>query len=82
LKTIDYAKGITSLGSTRASLTTFPGEGGLAVIGMVSVTSFGVWGMPQIISRFYTAKKGKSTMRWGLVISAVWAFIAAIFAYH
>jgi Na+/proline symporter len=71
----------TNLSLSSGGLTTFPGNGGLAVIGMVSVTSFGVWGMPQIISRFYTAKKGRSTMRWGLVISTVWAFIAAIFAY-
>ncbi|MBD3212922.1 MAG: hypothetical protein GF311_09970 [Candidatus Lokiarchaeota archaeon] len=61
-------------------LTTFPGNAGLEVIGMVIVTSFGVWGLPQMITRFYTAKERK-TLRWGLVVSTVWAFIVALFAY-
>lgn len=61
-------------------LTAFPGVFGLGMIGMVSVTSFGVWGMPQMITRFYTAKESK-TLRWGLVISACWAFAVAFFAW-
>lgn len=84
LRDIELTSGIgvlTYSASGVGGLTTFPGNAGLYVIGMVSVTSFGVWGMPQMISRFYTAKKGKKTMRWGLVISASWAFIAAIFAW-
>ena len=62
------------------NLTTFPGAGGFGVIGYILVTSFGVWGMPQMISRFYTAEKQKS-IKWGLVISCTWAFIVAIFAW-
>jgi SSS family solute:Na+ symporter len=84
LRNIELASGIGVLSfstSGLGGLTTFPGNSGLAVVGMVSITSFGVWSMPQMISRFYTAKKGRKTMRWGLVISAVWAFIAAIFAW-
>jgi SSS family solute:Na+ symporter len=61
-------------------LTTFPGAGGFGVIGYILVTSFGVWGMPQMITRFYTAEK-KKTIRWGLTFSCVWAFIVAIFAW-
>ena len=67
---------------TQGALTTFTGEGGFGVIGYILVTSFGVWGMPQMISRFYTAEKGKSrTIKWGLVASCSWAFIVAIFAW-
>ena len=62
------------------ALTTFPGAGGFGVIGYILVTSFGVWGMPQMISRFYTAEKQKS-IKWGLVISCTWAFVVAIFAW-
>jgi SSS family solute:Na+ symporter len=62
------------------SLRTFPGAGGFGVIGYILVTSFGVWGMPQMISRFYTAEKQRS-IRWGLVISCLWAFLVAIFAW-
>ncbi|TXT63843.1 MAG: putative SSS sodium solute transporter superfamily [Promethearchaeota archaeon] len=67
-------------GLDSGGLTTFPGNSGLAVIGMVAVTSFGVWGLPQMITRFYTAKE-KKTLRWGLVISATWAFAVAFFAW-
>ena len=62
------------------ALTTFPGAGGFGVIGYILVTSFGVWGMPQMISRFYTAEKQKS-IKWGLVVSCTWAFVVAIFAW-
>ncbi len=81
--------GLASLENVWGELRSFPGRagtpsvipsGGMLVIGMVSVTSFGVWGMPQMISRFYTAKEGK-TLRWGLVISASWAFVVAFFAW-
>lgn len=61
-------------------LTTFPGAGGFGVVGYILVTSFGVWGMPQMITRFYTAEK-KKTIRWGVFISCLWAFIVAIFAW-
>lgn len=64
----------------KGSLTTFPGAGGFGVIGYILVTSFGVWGMPQMISRFYTAEKQKS-IKWGLVVSCTWAFVVAIFAW-
>ena len=64
----------------KGKLTTFPGAGGFGVIGYILVTSFGVWGMPQMISRFYTAEKQKS-IKWGLVISCTWAFVVAIFAW-
>jgi len=73
---------IESAELTTGALTTFTGAGGFGVIGYILVTSFGVWGMPQMITRFYTAEKGKSrTIKWGLVISCVWAFIVAIFAW-
>lgn len=62
-------------------LTTFLGTGGMGLIGYILVTSFGVWGMPQMIARFYTANQKKKTLRWGLVIACVWSFIVAIFAW-
>ncbi|MHA1149520.1 MAG: sodium:solute symporter family protein [Promethearchaeota archaeon] len=63
------------------ALTEFPGAGGMGLIGYILVTSFGVWGMPQMISRFYTADKEKKTLKWGLVIATVWAFTVAFFAW-
>ena len=75
LREIEVREGYKS-----GALTTFPGAGGFGIIGYILVTSFGVWGMPQMITRFYTAEKQRS-IRWGLVISCVWAFIVAIFAW-
>ncbi|MHA1491963.1 MAG: sodium:solute symporter family transporter [Promethearchaeota archaeon] len=69
-----------SAGMPDGGLRTFPGVGGMGLIGYILVTSFGVWGMPQLIARFYTAEKQKS-IRWGLVISCVWSFGVAIFAW-
>ncbi len=71
----------TSAGMKPNALRSFPGAGGFGLIGYILVTSFGVWGMPQMISRFYTADKKKKTLRWGLVIGSTWAFIVAIFAW-
>ncbi|MFX0070093.1 MAG: sodium:solute symporter [Candidatus Hermodarchaeota archaeon] len=67
-------------GYPAGGLTTFLGAGGMGLIGYILVTSFGVWGMPQMISRFYTAEK-KKPLRWALVVSCVWAFVVAIFAW-
>ncbi len=69
-----------SQGMKEGALRTFPGAGGMGLIGYILVTSFGVWGMPQMISRFYTAEKQKS-IRWGLFVSCFWAFAVAIFAW-
>lgn len=63
------------------NLTNFPGQGGFAVIGFVLVTSFGTWGLPQMISRFFTADKKKSTLKRGLVISLIWATVISFLAY-
>jgi len=71
----------SSEGYWEGALTEFPGAGGMGIIGYILVTSFGVWGMPQMISRFYTADQKKRTLRWGLVIACVWAFIVAFFAW-
>jgi SSS family solute:Na+ symporter len=62
------------------SMTTFVGFGTMGIIGYVFVTAFGQWGMPQAISRFFTAKK-KRAIKWGLVVACIWASIVSIFAW-
>lgn len=63
-----------------AGRTEFPGLGGFTVIGMILVSSFGVWGTPQLISRYFTSKDRRS-LKWGLVISMAWGLFVALFAY-
>ncbi|TFG04309.1 MAG: hypothetical protein EU539_11030 [Promethearchaeota archaeon] len=70
----------SSEGYQPGALTTALGVGGMGLIGYILVTSFGVWGMPQMISRFYSAER-KKTLRWALFVSCLWAFIVAVFAW-
>ncbi len=49
-------------------------------IGYILVTSFGVWGMPQMITRYFTATKNKS-LRWGLLISVTWGVAVSLLAW-
>jgi SSS family solute:Na+ symporter len=60
--------------------TTFPGAGGFGIIGYILVTAFGVWGMPQMISRYFTVNK-KKDIRGGLLISVLWALLVALLAW-
>lgn len=55
----------------------FPGLVGLTLISTCLSTSFGVWGNPAMITRYFTAKN-KRALRWGLVISVVWALIVGM----
>ena len=58
----------------------FPGAGGFGLVGMILVSSMGVWGSPQMVSRYFTAKNKKS-IKGGLIVSLVWASVIAILAY-
>ena len=60
--------------------TEFPGAGGFTVIGIIIVSSVGIWGSPQMISRYFTAKDRRST-KWSLVISLSWGLVIATLAY-
>ncbi|MEX2684839.1 MAG: hypothetical protein Q6373_024915 [Candidatus Sigynarchaeota archaeon] len=65
---------------TPNSLTEFVGFGGMGLIGFILVTSFGQWGMPQALSRFFTAKS-KNAIKYGLIVACSWAAIVAFFSY-
>ncbi len=71
--------GLTTLGGATPTkyLIAPPGTNAMGWLGYILVTSFGVWGMPQMITRFFTASKNKS-LRWGLFISVTWAVIVSI----
>lgn len=60
--------------------TEFPGIGGFALVGYICVSSIGIWGSPQMISRYFTAKNKKS-IKGGLLVSLIWSALVAIIAY-
>ncbi|MBD3286566.1 sodium/solute symporter [candidate division WOR-3 bacterium] len=67
-----------SLSEVSMGLVDTPGEWGWA--GLISISlilSFGVWGMPQLIIRFYSIKKAK-LLRIGTVLATVGGTIALL----
>ncbi|NMC05491.1 MAG: hypothetical protein GYA24_09775, partial [Candidatus Lokiarchaeota archaeon] len=44
------------------------------------VTTFGTWGSPQMSTRFFAAKSRKS-IRYGMLIAAVWVFVVSFCAW-
>lgn len=46
------------------------------LIGVVILTSLGTWGLPQMVTKFYTIKDEKS-IKAGTVISTIFAFVVA-----
>ena len=50
------------------------GKASLSLISMILMTSFGTWGLPQMIHKYYALKDEKEVKR-GMVVSTVFAFI-------
>jgi SSS family solute:Na+ symporter len=71
---------IDTISGIDPKLTIFPGLGGLALIGTCLSTSFGPWGNPAMHSRYFTAKN-KRALRWGMVISLVWALVVGMISW-
>ncbi len=56
--------------------TSIFGPDPIALLGVVLLTSLGTWGLPQMISKFYSIKSEKSIMT-GTVVSTIFAIIVA-----
>ncbi|MBE6694026.1 MAG: sodium:solute symporter [Ruminococcaceae bacterium] len=56
--------------------TSFLGPQPLQLLGVVVLTSLGTWGLPQMISKFYSIKDEKAITK-GTVISTVFALVVA-----
>ena len=63
---------ITSPGA----LSSFFGPDPISLLGVVLLTSLGTWGLPQMVSKFYSIKSEK-TINKGAIISTVFALIIA-----
>ncbi len=64
------------------ALTTIfsPGEKTLPLLGLIFMTSFGVWGLPQMIHKYY-AVKDNDAIKKGTVISTLFAVVIGVSAY-
>lgn len=70
----------TKEGALQGAFVSFFGPDLPALIGVIILTSLGVWGMPQMIHKFYAIKDEKAIQR-GTIISTVFAMIIAGGAY-
>jgi SSS family solute:Na+ symporter len=61
---------------TPGVMTSFFGPDPLSLLGVVLLTSLGTWGLPQMVSKFYSIKSEKSISK-GAIISTFFAFIVA-----
>ncbi|MBQ4076998.1 MAG: sodium:solute symporter [Mailhella sp.] len=60
----------------QGALISFFGPAPLELLGVVLLTSFGTWGLPQMVGKFY-AITDESAISKGTVISTIFAFIVA-----
>jgi len=61
---------------TPGVLASFFGPDPLSLLGVVLLTSLGTWGLPQMVSKFYSIKSEKSISK-GAIISTFFAFVVA-----
>jgi SSS family solute:Na+ symporter len=61
---------------TPGVLTSFFGPDPLSLLGVVLLTSLGTWGLPQMVSKFYSIKSEKSISK-GTIISTFFALVVA-----
>jgi SSS family solute:Na+ symporter len=57
-------------------LTSFFGPDPLSLLGVIILTSLGTWGLPQMISRFYSIKSEKMITK-GAIVSTIFGLIVA-----
>ena len=61
---------------SKGVMTSIFGPDPISLIGVVLLTSFGTWGLPQMVQKFY-AIKDESSIKKGTIISTIFAFIVA-----
>jgi SSS family solute:Na+ symporter len=65
-----------ALSTTPGVFASFFGPDPLSLLGVVILTSFGAWGLPQMVQKFYSIKSEKAIFK-GTVISTVFALVVA-----
>lgn len=65
-----------SVSSTPGVFSSFFGPDPISLLGVVILTSFGTWGLPQMVQKFYAIKSEKAINK-GMIISTVFALVVA-----
>jgi SSS family transporter len=65
-----------AVSDTAGAFTSFFGPDAAGLAGVVLLTSFGTWGLPQMVQKFYAIKSEKAISK-GMVISTLFALIVA-----
>ena len=60
----------------QGAYSSFFGPDPINLLGVVILTSLGTWGLPQMVTKFYTIKDERS-IKSGTVVSTVFAFVVA-----
>ena len=58
------------------AFTSFFGPDPMSLLGVIILTSFGAWGLPQMVARFYSIKSEKMITK-GAVVSTIFAVVVA-----
>jgi len=77
---LEQLSNIVGKDETNLGLATPFGNNVVNLIGLIILTSFGVWGLPQMINKFYSIKSEKMIIK-GAVISTVFAAVIGGTAY-
>lgn len=68
--------GLAEYAQTESGLPTLNGSQWVSLMATVLMTSFGTWGLPQMVQKYFGIKDDKQAKR-GIVISTVFAFLIA-----
>ena len=60
----------------QGAYTSFFGPDPINLLGVVILTSLGTWGLPQMVTKFYTIKNEKS-IKSGMIVSTIFALVVA-----
>jgi SSS family solute:Na+ symporter/sodium/proline symporter len=74
------ANGIQALKDIQPELGTLIGPNPIKLISLILLTSFGVWGLPQMVHKFYAIKSSES-IKAGTIIASVFAVVIGVGAY-
>lgn len=74
--TVGGVQGLLSYAKTESGLPSLNGSQWVSLLATVFMTSFGTWGLPQMIQKYFGIKDDKQAKR-GIIISTLFAFLIA-----